>query len=40
MDLLVETLLQVVTDHLALLDVVVTLVVVEAVEQSSSCSHK
>ena len=40
MDLRVETLPQVATDHLVLLDVVVALVVVEAVEQSSSCSHK
>jgi len=39
-DLLVVTLLQVATDHLVLLDVVVTLVVVEAVALSSSCSHK
>tara|TARA_B100002019_G_scaffold62619_1_gene53666 strand:+ start:438 stop:698 length:261 start_codon:yes stop_codon:yes gene_type:complete len=39
-DLLVVTPLQVATDHLVLLDVVVTLVVVEAVALSSSCSHK
>jgi hypothetical protein len=40
MDPLEETLPQVVIDLVVLLDVAATLVVVEAVAQSSSCSHK